>query len=281
MTLQPVSFSKPVIHEPRLSPAYVPGRQSSRFYTDAEKAVIERYYPVGGATACMAHLPPHRTLSSVYAMAHKMGLCGPKGGPGKPITPPADLDDQLRAAWHAMDGKKRGEVSALAAQLELPRWYVSKRLRKLGLALPHKKEPAWTAAEEALLDRLPLHDPDRCAEILREHGFSRSPTAIVIRCKRLKISRRDTHAAFTATEASKILGVDSKGVTREILAGRLVATKRSDRRLAQQGGSSWDIAPADLRRYIIDNLGHIDFRKVDKFDLVDVLIGASKPERLA
>lgn len=49
------------------------------------------------------------------------------------------------------------------------------------------------------------------------------------------------------------------------------ASKRADKRLPQQGGSCWVIRPADLRRFVIDNLGRIDFRKVDKFELVRLL----------
>ncbi|MBP0440469.1 hypothetical protein [Tianweitania sediminis] len=49
--------------------------------------------------------------------------------------------------------------------------------------------------------------------------------------------------------------------------------KRDDRRLAQQGGSSWDIEPADLRRWIIDNIDVVDLRKVDKVPFIALISG--------
>ena len=70
-----------------------------------------------------------------------------------------------------------------------------------------RASPPWTAAEEALMKQVPLHDPDRCAKIFREHGFSRSPTAIVVRAKRLDLSRR-YRETLSATQIGKLLGVD-------------------------------------------------------------------------
>ena len=98
-------------------------------------------------------------------------------------------------------------------------------------------------AEEALMKQVPLHDPDRCAKIFREHGFSRSPTAIVVRAKRLDLSRR-YRETLSATQIGKLLGVDGKTVTREILQGDLKAEKRPTNRLNQQGGDPWSVTPA-------------------------------------
>lgn len=76
----------------------------------------------------------------------------------------------------------------------------------------------------------------------------------------------------SATQAAAIIGMDSKMLTAGyIIPGVLKAEKRDDRRLPQQGGSSWDIEPAELRRFIIDNLERIDIRKVDKFAFVHIL----------
>lgn len=281
MSLEPVSFRKPRESAPRLSKPYVPGKHDARFWTAEEKAVLERYYPEGGAAACMAHLPPHRTMSSVYGQAKKQGLeAKVGGGPKHRIIPPEGLDDEMRAAWPLMSGDKKGEVNAFADTRGLPRWWITKRAMALGLTQPHKKEPPWTAAEDALLGRLDLTDLDKASATFREHGFARSPTAINVRAKRKGIARRSTRATFSATEAAKILGIDSKGVTAEILRGDLVATKRQDKRLPQQGGSSWDITPADLRDYIVTFLERVDFRKVDKFEVVALLTGDHKRERI-
>ena len=274
--LQPVSFRKSITPEPRLSEPYVPGKRHERFWTEAEDAVLKEYYPKGGYIACMPHLGRHRGKSGIYVRARALGLEAPSkngGGHGKAkIVPPADFDTKLRAFYQNGDGKKRGECDAFADASGLPRWWVSKRARQLGLVMPHKKEPPWTAAEEALMKQVPLHDPDRCAKIFREHGFSRSPTAIVVRAKRLDLSRR-YRETLSATQIGKLLGVDGKTVTREILQGDLKAEKRPTNRLNQQGGDPWSVTPADLRSYILEHLERIDLRKVEKFAFVQIVAG--------
>lgn len=271
MSLQPVSFRGGRAHLPRLSKPYVPGKRDPRFWSDEELDIIRRYYPAGGASACLAHLPAHRTSSGVYGQAKKLGLQAKAGdSPKVKIDRPPDFDDRLRQEWPQLDGKNRGAVAALADRLGVPRWWITKRATRLGLTLPHKKEPPWTKSEEALMSKVPLHDPEKCAAIFRENGFNRSPTAIVVRAKRIGLSRR-FNVGLSARGAAKIIGIDDKGITACCISGELKATKRDDNRLPQQGGSRWVIMPADLRQFVIDNLGRIDFRKVDKFELVRLL----------
>lgn len=152
---------------------------------------------------------------------------------------------------------------------------VSDRLVALGLSTRHKKEPLWTAAEDELMTKAPLHHLDRAARMFREHGFHRSPTAIMVRAKRLNISRRAAREELSARQAAKILGIDDKSITGRILSGELPAVKREDNRRVQQGGSSWDIKPSDLRKWILDNIDVVDLRKVDKVSFILLIAGSS------
>ncbi|CAM5657207.1 hypothetical protein MAUB1S_11434 [Mycolicibacterium aubagnense] len=268
MSLKPVSFKKGRQSLPRLSKPYVPGKRDARYWTDDEKEIVQKYYPLGGASACLAHLSGKRTATTVYQMAVKLGLANKQNPERHTFTP--EEDETIRSEWALLSGRKKGEVSELADRLRLPRHLLSQRARKLGLTIPHKKEKAWTSAEDALMSKVPLHDPDRCAEIFRENGFNRTPTAIMVRSKRVNLSRR-FNIGLSAHAAAKIIGVDSKGVTAYCISGDLKASKRNDSRLPQQGGSRWVIKPVDLRQFVIDNIGRIDFRKVDKFELVRLL----------
>ena len=274
MSLTPVTFSKPRGRQPRLSAPYVPGKHDKRFWTDVEHDIVRRYFPAGGAAACLARLPEHRTLSGVYCQAKKLGVKvdgSPAARQRHRASP--ELDERIREGWQEMDAGRKGAVAELALRLNIPRWWLTKRLTVLGLTIRHKKEPRWTAAEDALMRRIPLHLPHKAAAIFREHGFQRSPTAIVVRAKRLDLSRRATRPELSATRAAAILGVDGKFITARILSGELPAKKRDDRRLVQQGGRSWDIKPADLRRWIIDNIDVVDLRRVDKIPFVSLVAG--------
>lgn len=247
---------------------------NERFWSDTEKEIVRRYYPQGGALACQAHLPSRRTVSAIYALAKKLDLKGSKRQVGvlrqhHEVTP--ELDEKIKREWSLFDGRKRGEVTDLAERLGVPRWWLSQRARKLGLTIPHKKEPPWTKVEDALMAKVPLHDPDRCAKVFREHGFNRSPSAIMVHAKRTGLSRRFSEG-LSATQAAGILGVNPKTLSSWCVSGELRASRRDDRRLPQQGGSRWIVKPVDLRQFVIDNLGRMDFRKVDKFALVRLLI---------
>lgn len=277
--LQPVSFKKGREHLPRLSPVRVPGRHSKRFWTDAERAIVKKYYPTGGVASCLAHLPSHRTPAGVYRTAWDLGLSCGSGQAGR-IKPGAGFDEALKLFYQQGDGKKRGECNAFADKWKLPRWWVTKRAITLGLVIPHKKEPPWSAAELALLKTVPLHDTDKCSRIFHDNGFPRSSMAIRVRSTRMHLSRKYKET-LSATAISKILGVDSKTVTRDIFEGRLKATKRKTARLPQQGGDHWSVTPADLRRYLLDNLHYVDLRKVEKFAFVQIIaaepLEAEKP----
>ncbi len=272
--LKPVSFRKGRGHAPRLSPVRIAGKRSERFWTDDEIAILRQHYPVGGRNACLARLPD-RTRLGIYTKAHSLGLKGPKsGGPRERIKAPHDVDEQIKEAWAKFSGRK-GEVAELADRLNVPRHWLTVRATRLQLTIPHKKEPPWTAAELVLLKKTPLHNLDKAAAVFRSHGFNRSPTAIAIKAKKVGVSRRYTQT-LSATAASRIIGSDSKFVTAEIIAGRIEATRRGTKRAPQQGGDAWSIERAEFRRYVIDNVGRIDFRKVDRFAIVDLLIRTHK-----
>jgi hypothetical protein len=266
--LQPVSFKNGRGHQPRLSAPYVPGKRSKRYWSAGDIAVLKEYYPKGSAAAVLARLPD-KTLSGVYVKAQQLSLTA---GRGEKIVPKAGFDDRLRKFYQEGDGRAKGECNAFADKEKLPRWWVTKRATKLGLVRPHRKEPPWTKRELALMPKLPLHDPDKCAEIMRQHGFRRSPTAIMVKSKRLNLSRR-FREAMSARAVAKILGVDDKNVTADIIRGDLKAGRRKTRRLVQQGGDWWTVSAAQLRRYILDHLERIDLRKVDKVAFVQIVAG--------
>lgn len=270
--LTPVSFKKGRASEPRLSPRYVPGRRHERFWTDEEKAVLLEHFPKSGAKACQARLPS-RTITTIYQQAYKLGLKAPNAPEARERHAYGpEMDERIRAAWPELKG--RGAVIGLADRLGVPRWWLSKQAARLGLSKPHSKEPRWTEAEDALMTKVPLHDPHRAALIFREHGYSRTATAIVVRAKRLDLSRR-THETLSARGAARILGVDDKTVTTWCIAGDIKAGRRGSKRLVQQGGDAWAIEPADLRRFIIDHIERIDIRKVEKFAFVALIATAA------
>ena len=183
-----------------------------------------------------------------------------------------EFDQRIRDAMAAYAGPVRGAVRSIAEELGIPRYTLSQRLTQLGLTRPHRKEPGWTIAEDALLETLPIHNPKRAARIMAEHGYHRTPTAIVLRAKRRRLDRRSSHEGYSATRAAQIVGLDSKTIGQFCDTGRIVATRNEDARTVQQGGHRWEITPAALRDFVRANIEIIDLRRVDKlsfFALID------------
>lgn len=272
MSLERVSFKKGRKYEPRLSKPYVSGVRDERYWTEEENQILLDHYGDKGFAYCANKLPG-RTKSGIYGQAKKLGLSKPGKGKRRNKEDLAALDAKIKELWPTLKlppGAVNG-VNELSRQLGEPRWLVGDRCLRLGLALKRKKEPNWTTAEDELMKRVPLHDPERCAEIFRGHGFIRTPTAIVVRSKRLDLKRR-YNETFSATMAAALLGLDGKTVRLYCLQGVIKAGRRKSKRLIQQGGAPHSIERADLRQFVIDNLELIDFRKVDKFALVDLLV---------
>lgn len=274
MTLERVSFKKGREHKPRLSAPYVPGVHSEKYWTDEEDQILRDHYSEKGFAYCAEKLP-NRTKSAIYGRVGVLGIKrnGQQQRASRSSEEYAELDARITEAWPTLVIPK-GDLSGaaeLARQLGVPRWLVSQRCNKLGLTRPRKKEPPWTAAEDDLMKQVPLHDAEKCSEIFRAHGFNRTATAIRVRAKRLSLSCRQ-RGAFSATAAAKILGLDGKTVAVYCLNGTIKSTRRGTKRLPQQGGDAHSIERADLRQFVVDNLELIDFRKVDKFALVDLLV---------
>lgn len=275
--LQPVSLKKGrPPPQPRLSPRRVPADQrTSRYWKSEEDEILRRHYVADGVSACVLKLP-NRTIEACYGRALKLGLTKPHtNGKGKRRTPELtpELEQQIRDAWPTLQYKSQART--LAARLGVERWWLARQIVKLGLAHPQRtKQPPWSDAENALMRKVPLHDPHACARIFKAHGFSRTPTAIVVHAKRLDLSRR-YREQLTAGRAAKIVGFDAKTITRRCIDGEIRAGRRGSQRRTQQGGDMWTIEHAEFRRWILANLDFIDFRKVDKFAFVELLVGPS------
>lgn len=279
MSLERVSFKKGRAHLPRLSKPYVPGVRSEKYWTEEEDQILRDHYPDKGFAYCASKLP-NRSKTAIYGRVQKLGV---KFGGSTPRTirtqeQYAELDARITELWPTLDlpaGSVSG-VEELARLLGEPHWLITQRCRRLGLTRPRKKEPPWSAAEDELMKRVPLHDPEKCSEIFKAHGFSRTATAIMVRSKRIGLSRRNTET-FSARTAAKVIGWDNKTVSEYCLKGLIKSSRRKTKRLPQQGGDPHSIEHADLRQFVIDNLELIDFRKVDKFALVDLLVSSDHP----
>lgn len=167
--------------------------------------------------------------------------------------------------------RKRQWVKELSRRFGLPAWKISRRARLIGAYEPKVKEPAWSERELHVLQLNALYCCEVIQRKLRAQGFKRSIAAIDV--KRARMRFREQHDPCSAQAVSKCFGIDVHSVLSWIEKGWLEAHKKGTKRHGQQGGDEWIIKDKDIRDFIINNIGIIDIRKVDKWWFVGILAG--------
>ncbi|MCK5161622.1 MAG: hypothetical protein KAQ99_08630 [Candidatus Aureabacteria bacterium] len=162
-----------------------------------------------------------------------------------------------------------GHVKEIAYKLGLPRWKVTRYAIQQGFTVKQKKEPGWTDKEIRVLERCAHLQPEVIQRKLKEIGYQRSAIGIVLKRKRLHLLR--SLDGQSARSLALCFGTDVKFVTRAITFGRLKAGRRGSLRTELQGGDTYYIKDKDVKKYIIENVHEIDFRKIAKYWLVSIL----------
>ncbi len=250
-----------------------------RYWTTREVATLREVWPRGLEAAL--EVLPRRTPSAIYTKAHALGIKGDRRAIGatrrRKYTETPEIDAAITVVYQAVP--KSGAVNELAARLELPRWWVSKRARALGLTVPRFKMPDWTQAEDDLVLETWQYVPSHARRLFAAAGYKRSATAIVNRRKRLGLRAREREDVYTASRVAKMLGVDPSTVTTWIEKGLLDAWHRGTARTPQQGGDGYYIAPSALRGFIRENPERVDLRKVDRLWFLEFAFGGKDAER--
>lgn len=144
---------------------------------------------------------------------------------------------------------------------------VKGQVQKMGLAID--KSPRWSEREvEALTEMITQYSPITIAKRL-----NRSVNSVVIKSKRLRLSRRVRDGWFTKKEVCEILGVDHKKIQRYIDSGELKASWHSERKPQKNGMTMWSIKTEDLKVFIRKNIGDFQGRNADLVMIVWILNG--------
>lgn len=241
------------------------------FWTNKEAAVVAKHYATGGVTACLAHLP-NRTKGSIYQQAYKQGIMYKDNQP-RPRQNWETTEEIDRLIRECYAQPEKGRIKATARNISRPYWWVKKRAQAMGIAtvaLSGNKEVEWSEAEIELLERHSHKNPEVIGRLFRAQGYQRSPTAIVMKRKRLGCDTVDIDH-YTATQLALEFGVDTKVITRWIDKGWLIAKRRGTERTEVQGGDMWWISRKQVRKFIIESAAVVDIRKVNKTWFIDLL----------
>jgi hypothetical protein len=184
-----------------------------------------------------------------------------------PVSP--ELHEKIRKLYQGLTGD--GQVNAFARRIGYPRWKISRYALQNGWVARQNKELNWSDAEIRILKNNAQYTPEIIQRRLKQAGHRRSLAGIILKRKRLRMLQN--LKGESARSLSYCLVVDVHVIRRAILSGKLKADKRGTARTDAQGGDIWYIKTRDIREYITENLCEIDFRKVDKYWMVDILTG--------
>jgi len=165
-------------------------------------------------------------------------------------------------------------AQAIADGLGVSFFAVKAQVQKMGISFQDRNY--WTAAQDKQLEELMTrHCPGRVAKIMH-----RSINSVVIRARRLGISRRGRDGWYTKLDACEALGVDHKWLQLRIDCGALKARPHNPEEPPHKdGGSCWEIAEQDLVDYIRTYPQELIGRNVDIISLVDLLSGLKPVKR--
>jgi len=191
-----------------------------------------------------------------------LSAAGKRGGAARKHRWTEEERDIVRRDYRGTNASAR----PIAARLGVTIWAVKGQVQKLGIAM--EKSPDWTTEEENQLAELIT----RFAPITIAKKLHRSLNAVVVKAKRLGLSRRTRDGWYTMRDVCEILGVDHHLVGRWIGSGALKASWHTEVEPGKLGGAKWHIEESDLRQFIIGHCCELMGRNVDLFTVVHILV---------
>jgi len=169
--------------------------------------------------------------------------------------------DIVRRDYHGTNDS----AESIANRLGVTLCAVKGQVEKMGLAID--KSRRWSLKEEEELAELILQYAPKTVAI-RLH---RSVNSVVVKSKRLGISRRFRDGWYTKSEVCEILGVDHHWIQKRIDEGLLKAFYHNDSKPQKSGGACWHIQEQNLKNFLIAHCGELVGRNVDLFTIIHIL----------
>lgn len=158
----------------------------------------------------------------------------------------------------------------IASRLGVGEYGVASQIQKMGIAKRSDRHP-WSPREDVRLAELIT----QYAPITVARMMDRTENSIVVRSKRLSISRRFRDGWFTKKEVCEILGVDHKWLQKRIDNEQLKARWHNGTKPTNCGSACWHIKEKDLREFIRRYPQDLTSRNVDLILIVDILVGVA------
>ena len=165
-----------------------------------------------------------------------------------------DYDGTNKSAW------------IIANKLDVTFCAVKGQVQRMGIA--QDKSPNWTESEIEILTK----NITRYSTVTIARKLHRSINSVVLKAKRLGLSRRIRDDWYTKRDVCNILGVDHKKIQHWIDWGELKASYHHGYRPQKNGSGSWHVDKSHLRAFIISHSVELTGRNVDLFLVLQVLL---------
>lgn len=162
---------------------------------------------------------------------------------------------------------------AIANHLNVSIYAVKGQISLMGLGRSADRRH-WTEKEEKKLRQL---IPRMCSLTIARK-MHRSVNSVVVKSKRLGMSRRCHEGWYTEREVCEILGHEHRWIQRRIESGALRASSHYETPTTKEGFSAWHIEEEDLRDFIRTYPEELNGCNLDIIMIVDILAGIKAKE---
>lgn len=248
----------------------------SEKWTKEELELLEREYPKGGIKA-VRPLFPNRTTTALKGKALYLQLRVEGRSPYLRQEPTELIDAALKRAY--LDGKP--DLKKLARTWNRTHGWIKWRAMNLGLSKAAHGAPTgpWLPEEDSLLecclDR--EYGISTIQKKFQAAGYRRTLSAVANRVRTLGL--RFSRDWWNVSDVARALGIEDHSVTRWIALGKLVAEKKRGPMYDHLPVSDdsrtimWQVKPAALRKFLLQNPQLWDHRRMKKEVLLDLLCG--------
>jgi excisionase family DNA binding protein len=181
-----------------------------------------------------------------------------------------EYHEKIRKAYESRKYYNDGSIGILAKEIGVSDSALSKYALKYGF---RKKCSVnlWTDKEIELLRYNRRLSNKRIQQKLQEDGYQKSLRSIKYQKHKLRLKSQIN--GMTLQQAADCLGITRTFLRKLIRAGKLKAKPRGSDRTEKQNGDYWYIKDKDIKSLLVNYTASIDFSKIDKYWLVDVLTG--------
>ena len=179
------------------------------------------------------------------------------------LTP--QIIEYLRTFYKGSPRERGKAVRILAREKNLPKWWILRHAQKLGLGYPMRRK-SWTQDEVLFLqENIGLW----CPEILAKK-MGRSITSVVLKIKRLHLSRRKRDGWFTLRDLEIGLGADHRQIYSWIRKGWIHCER--DGRIAGTSGEHFRrFGLLAVRNFIWNHPTEFDLKKADQLWFLNLM----------